>query len=107
MPDLQELPMQDVLSRTYRADLGILFVRWKRKANPETLRAGYMQCLEEAVELKNNFWFLDLRQRGPANPSDEKWILNKFFPEIENRIPGNHYFAYLVSPTHQDSIDRT
>lgn len=107
MLELRELPLENVLSRTFRADLGILFIRWKRKASSEQLREAYLHCLNEGAPLRNRFWFLDLRQRGAANPEDEQWILNAFFPLLENTIPGSHYFAYLVSPTHQNAIDRT
>ena len=107
MSDLRELPLENALSRTYRADLGILFIRWKCSAGSALLRQGYELCLNEAAACGSRFWFLDLRRRGPALPEDEHWIRNTFLPGLEKRIPGRHYLAYLVSPTHQHALHCT
>ncbi|CAA9256520.1 MAG: hypothetical protein AVDCRST_MAG95-2128 [uncultured Adhaeribacter sp.] len=84
----------------YRADLDILFCRWISRATSEQLQAGYLFLLDKAKDLAVNYWLFDLRSRGPASPEDQNWLLQNFFPRVEANFPGNHYFAYLVTPSH-------
>lgn len=88
------------LQVTYRADLDILFCRWIDPATSVQLHTNYLQALEKATELQIHYWLFDLRRRGPACAEDEAWLLQTFFPQVEASIPGKHYFAYLVTPSH-------
>ena len=88
------------LSVNFRADLNILFCRFVQPTSSALLRNGYQNALNVAQENKARFWLFDLRRRGPALAEDEKWIMEYFFPRVENLTKVHQYFAYLVTPTH-------
>ena len=96
------------LQLTYRRDLDILFLRWYRHPDSDQLRQGYLSALEMAREVKGAYWMFDLRSRGQLSQEDEAWMLQTFFPQVEEELGYQGYFANLVTPTHyayiRDSI---
>ncbi|GEO05569.1 hypothetical protein AAE02nite_32330 [Adhaeribacter aerolatus] len=88
------------LSVTFRSDLNILVCRFIQPTASALLRSGYENALKIAQEYEARFWLFDLRRRGPAQAEDENWILEIFFPQLENITPTTLYFAYLVTPSH-------
>ncbi|MBC3539652.1 hypothetical protein ACFSC6_19205 [Rufibacter sediminis] len=88
------------LHLTYRKDLDILFLRWFRVPDSAQLRQGYLQALELAKEMKSAYWMFDLRSRGQVSPEDETWLLQTFFPRVEEELGYQGYFANLVTPSH-------
>ena len=88
------------LSVIFRSDLNILFCRFIQPVPSALLRNSYENALQKAQENHVQFWLLDLRRRGPALTEDEDWLLEYFFPHVEDITKARHYFAYLVTPTH-------
>jgi hypothetical protein len=88
------------LNLDYRKDLGILFCRWGDPGNSAQIQQGYRAAVGQGKECQVNTWLFDLRRRGPISAEDQNWILQHFFSTVESAIPGKHYFAYLVTPTH-------
>jgi hypothetical protein len=82
----------------YRKDLGILFFRFISPVSSRQLQEAYLAALEAGRQHQTHCWLVDLRRRGIAGSQDEAWLLNDFFPMVESHIPGQHYFAYLVTP---------
>ncbi|CAN5870157.1 hypothetical protein BH24BAC1_BH24BAC1_18330 [soil metagenome] len=97
----------DYLLISYREDLDVLFLRWRTPVSSAELRAGYAEALAKAESTKARFWLFDLRSRGAASPEDEAWLLDSFFRQAEEKLKHDHSFAYLVSPTHYNSIRKT
>ncbi|WP_181304947.1 hypothetical protein [Rufibacter sp. XAAS-G3-1] len=92
--------LESNLHLTYRRDLDILFLRWYRYPTSAQLREGYLSALEMAREVKATYWMFDLRSRGKISEEDESWMLQTFFPQIEEEFEYQGYFANLVTPTH-------
>ncbi|MDB5263692.1 MAG: hypothetical protein JWQ14_2975, partial [Adhaeribacter sp.] len=92
------------LSLNFRADLNILFCRFVQPTSSVLLRLGYENALRVAQENHVRFWLFDLRRRGPAQTEDEKWILEDFFPRVEQQTKKYLFFAYLVTPTHYTHV---
>ena len=88
------------LSVTFRSDMNILVCRFIQPTVSDLLRSGYENASNIAQEYQARFWLFDLRRRGPALPEDESWILDDFFPRLENITRTTLYFAYLVTPSH-------
>ncbi|QHL88308.1 hypothetical protein GU926_13045 [Nibribacter ruber] len=88
------------LQLTLRKDMGILFLRWSKQVSSEQIRQGYVQALDFAEEVGAHLWLFDLRGRGGATAEDEDWILQHFYPSVQERLQHMGYFAYLVSPKH-------
>ncbi|KAA6433410.1 hypothetical protein FOE74_13120 [Rufibacter glacialis] len=84
--------------------MDILFLRWLLCPDSAQLRDGYRQSLELAKEVQSAYWMFDLRSRGIISPEDEAWMLEQFFPQVEEEISGQSFFANLVTPTHYTHI---
>ncbi|MBF9142648.1 hypothetical protein [Hymenobacter properus] len=93
-----------LLDFSYRADLDILVSRWAYQPDPHELPAAYRQMCEAAVRDQARFWLQDIRRRTLNDPGTTNWLLNKFFPEMANRLGGRLYIAYLVGPALHESI---
>ena len=98
---MNEMPFNNYLSFNYREDLEIMILRWLKEVNSEQLRHGYEEALRKAQEFKVRHWLFDLRGRGPVTKEDENWVTNNFFPRAEAQFQEPNYFAYLVSPSHE------
>ncbi|KAA3440258.1 hypothetical protein [Rufibacter hautae] len=92
------------LHLTYRRDLDILFLRWYRSPDSTQLRQGYLQALDMAKEVKTAYYMFDLRSRGQVSAEDEAWLLQRFFPSMEEECSHKSYCANLVTPTHFNHI---
>ncbi|ALD22220.1 hypothetical protein AM218_14620 [Hymenobacter sp. DG25A] len=91
---------------TYRPDLRILFMRWTRLVSSQEHKTGYMQGLNFAREHQVGHWLVDLRTRGLAETEDFKWVLQEFWPQMQQALPGTSFrIAYLVTPYHQELIN--
>ncbi|WP_210489951.1 hypothetical protein [Rufibacter aurantiacus] len=95
------------LHLTYRRDLDILFLRWYRSPDSVQLRQGYLQALDMAKEVKTAYYMFDLRSRGQVSADDEAWLLQNFFPSMEEECNHQSYCANLVTPTHFNYIKET
>lgn len=94
------LPQTDYLALRYRPDLHLLVGRWQRPVSAAEFRQGYRAMLRAARQANCPYWQLDLRGRD-ALPDDEaqRWLLQRFIPEIVLRLPEPACLAYLVSPS--------
>jgi hypothetical protein len=92
--------LESNLHLTYRKDLDILFLRWYQRPDSQQLRQGYLSALDMAREVKSAYWMFDLRSRGQIAEEDQDWMLQTFFPQIEEEFGYESYFANLVTPTH-------
>ncbi|WP_210462871.1 hypothetical protein [Rufibacter roseolus] len=95
------------LHLTYRRDLDILFLRWYRSPDSVQLRQGYLQALDMVKEVKTAYYMFDLRSRGQVSADDEAWLLQNFFPSMEEECNHQSYCANLVTPTHFNYIKET
>lgn len=87
------------LELEYRRDLNIFLCRWSRPVvSSEELKNNYSHILEHIKAVQANLKLLDTRRRGYISPEAEAWIMNVFFPSVEQISPGIHYYAYLVTP---------
>ncbi|AKQ46939.1 hypothetical protein TH63_16940 [Rufibacter radiotolerans] len=97
--------LESQLQLTYRKDLDVLFLRWFKVPDSEGLRQGYMKALELAEEVGGSYWMFDLRSRGKVSEQDETWLLEEYFPMVEERLGQQNYFANLVMPSHYNYIE--
>jgi hypothetical protein len=98
-------PNLDFLQLSYRPDLEVLFMRWRRVVSSEEHRAGYGAALALARTHVAGRWLIDLRSRGLASSEDFAWILATFRPQIAAALPtASRRIAYLVTPYHVDLI---
>ncbi|WP_157593088.1 hypothetical protein [Rufibacter tibetensis] len=96
--------LESNLQLKYRKDLDILYLRWFRVPDSEQLRQGYLLAFELAKEVKSAYWLFDLRSRGQLSPEDEAWMLQTFFPKVEEELGHKNYFSNLVTPSHYSYI---
>ncbi|RNI26803.1 hypothetical protein [Rufibacter latericius] len=92
--------LESNLHLTYRKDLDILFLRWFRDPDSVQLRQGYLHALDLAKEVRTAYYMFDLRSRGQVSAEDEAWLLQTFFPLLEEELNYPSYYANLVTPTH-------
>ena len=98
------MPFDNYLSFVFREDLNIMILRWIKKVNSAQLRNGYQEALHKAMEFRMRHWLFDLRGRGPICKEDEMWVTNNFFPRAEAQFEDPNFFAYLITPSHQQHI---
>ncbi|WP_400192877.1 hypothetical protein [Hymenobacter sp. B81] len=93
----------DFLHLTYRADLGLLLLRWTRTVTSEEHHAGYAAAWELAQAQQASRWLIDLRTRGLAEPADFAWVLSELRLRLAT-LPAPRRMAYLVTPYHAATI---
>jgi hypothetical protein len=93
-----------LLQLAYRSDLDILVGRWGYQPVPQELPAVYQQVRALAVQENSRFWLQDIRRRTLNDPQITQWLLEKFFPEMAQRLGGRLYVAYLVGPALHEAI---
>jgi hypothetical protein len=95
----------DYLVLSYRPDLQLLFLRWRRPASPVEHRAGYQAALQLAQQEQAGRWLVDLRSRGLADPNDLQWVLRDFRSDFQAALPSTtRRLAYLTTPYHADIL---
>ncbi|TGD77965.1 hypothetical protein [Hymenobacter wooponensis] len=95
----------DYVALSYRSDLRLLFLRWKRPASPAEHRAGYQAALQLAQKEQAGRWLVDLRSRGLADPNDLQWVLRDFRSDFQAALPTTtRRLAYLTTPYHADIL---
>ncbi|TGE09331.1 hypothetical protein [Hymenobacter fodinae] len=100
-----QAPEIDYVALSYRPDLRLLFLRWKRPASPAEHRAGYQAALQLARKEQAGRWLVDLRSRGLADPNDLQWVLREFRSDFQAALPDTtRRLAYLTTPYHADIL---
>jgi len=83
---------------TYRADLGVLIVRWHQDASLAVLQADYQAMLTAAEAHGCARWLLDVRHREGADPVLSAWASTTFYPFAAERLaPQRLLLAVLTS----------
>ncbi len=98
---------QDIgqLELEIRKDLHLFLCRWSRPVvSSEELKDNYGHLLEQIKASQANLILVDTRRRGYISPEDEAWIMNIFFPTVENLSPTTYFYAYLVTPSSYQHI---
>ncbi|TGE14463.1 hypothetical protein [Hymenobacter elongatus] len=101
------LPITELeyLRLSYRPDLRILFMRWKRLVSSQEHREGYTTSLDFARQHRAGHWLIDLRIRGLASSEDFSWVLTDFRRDMTQALPEAAFrVAYLVTPYNQEVI---
>ena len=84
---------------SYRADLGVLLVRWPTEFTPDGLRAGYEQVLHASQQHTTARWLLDLRRRPALPPEIANWAAHHFLPRAAAVLaPRRLRIAFLIPP---------
>ncbi|QJX46788.1 hypothetical protein HMJ29_07480 [Hymenobacter taeanensis] len=95
----------DYMALSYRSDLRLLFLRWRRPASPAEHRAGYQAALQLAQKEQAGCWLIDLRSRGLADPKDLQWVLQEFRADFQVALPTTtRRLAYLTTPYHAEVL---
>ncbi|MCB2378593.1 hypothetical protein LGH70_13415 [Hymenobacter sp. BT635] len=88
----------DFLTVTYRPDLQVLVVRWQRLITVDEMQQGYRLLLEYAAEYGCRRWLLDGRRRFNTDREGAQWMVSTFLPQLQLRLGGRTYLAYLLAP---------
>lgn len=101
----QVLPTPDYLTATYRPDLDVLVVRWRRPTTLEELHEAYYLLLDSAAALPCPYWLLDVRGRDGSNKNNIQWMIDNFYPLLAQRFTRRVYLAYLFAPSHLRDLE--
>ncbi|TGE21211.1 hypothetical protein E5K00_13010 [Hymenobacter aquaticus] len=88
----------DFLTITYRPDLQVLVVRWQRLISVAEMQQGYLVLLEHAAAHGCRRWLLDGRRRFNTDREGAQWMVSTFLPQLQPRLGGRTYLAYLLAP---------
>ncbi|RYU81031.1 hypothetical protein [Hymenobacter persicinus] len=97
-------PTADLLTLTYRPDLGIFVGRWGCQPAVEALPAVYRELKQQALAAGCHYWLQDIRRRAFNDPQTTQWLLTDFFPEMSRLLGGRLAVAYLVGPALMEAI---
>lgn len=91
-------PPPDFLTIAYRPDLDTLVVRWQRQLTLAEMQQGYLCMLEHAAQHQCRRWLLDGRRRFNTDREGAQWMVTTFLPQLQPRLGGRAYLAYLLAP---------
>ncbi|GAA3996081.1 hypothetical protein GCM10022408_03330 [Hymenobacter fastidiosus] len=86
------------LDLAYRNESTMLVGRWMRSVMPFELHRGYAAVLDLADERQCRYWLLDIRRRSSVDAADVHWMLEEFYPQLQPRLGGTTYLAFLMAP---------
>ena len=99
VPDLAPLDL------VYRADLGVLVVRWLRDVTFEELQAGFQAAATLAHAHGSSRWLVDVRRRTLLDGFQSEWVAQKLLPQTAAALaPAPLRVAYLLAPVRFSDI---
>lgn len=94
----------ELLTTTFRPDLGVLVGRWGYQPDPAALPPVYEELTRQAQQCGCRYWLQDIRRRTLNDPAITRWLLSDYFPQMAGRLGGRLAVAYLTGPALLDAI---
>jgi hypothetical protein len=98
---IEQLP----LDLSYRADLGVLTLRWLRDVTFDELQTGFQAAAEQSCAHAATHWLVDVRRRALLDAFQSEWVAQQLLPRVAALLaPAPLRVAYLLSPARLENL---